>query len=123
MVNSSEHLHNAIGAKTLFATHYHELTELAGRLRALKISTSPFASGSEPNCFSCEKLWKAARTRATASRSRGWLACERSSGTRKTDSWQSGRSELTPEGNVRPQTRQRGKLQNLPVPPQMDLFR
>jgi len=31
-------------------------------------------------------------------------------------------SELTPEGNVRPQTRQRGKLQNLPVPPQMDLF-
>jgi DNA mismatch repair protein MutS len=31
-------------------------------------------------------------------------------------------SELTPEGNVRPQTRQRGKLQNLPAPPQMDLF-
>ncbi len=27
-----EHLHNAVGAKTLFATHYHELTELAGRL-------------------------------------------------------------------------------------------
>ena len=31
-------------------------------------------------------------------------------------------SELTPEGNVRPQARQRGKLQNLPTPPQMDLF-
>ena len=31
-------------------------------------------------------------------------------------------SELTPEGNVRPQTRQRGKLQNLAPPPQMDLF-
>jgi DNA mismatch repair protein MutS len=27
-----EHLHNAIGARTLFATHYHELTELAVRL-------------------------------------------------------------------------------------------
>ena len=27
-----EHLHNQVGAKTLFATHYHELTELAGRL-------------------------------------------------------------------------------------------
>lgn len=27
-----EHLHNAIGARTLFATHYHELTELAARL-------------------------------------------------------------------------------------------
>ena len=27
-----EHLHNQAGAKTLFATHYHELAELAGRL-------------------------------------------------------------------------------------------
>ena len=31
-----EHLHNAVGAKTLFATHYHELTELAGRLPRVK---------------------------------------------------------------------------------------
>ncbi|WP_197525721.1 DNA mismatch repair protein MutS [Pseudobythopirellula maris] len=27
-----EHLHNSIGCRTLFATHYHELTELADRL-------------------------------------------------------------------------------------------
>ena len=32
----AEHLHNAVGAKTLFATHYHELTELAGRLPRLR---------------------------------------------------------------------------------------
>ena len=31
-----EHLHNQVGAKTLFATHYHELTELALRLPRLK---------------------------------------------------------------------------------------
>jgi DNA mismatch repair protein MutS len=31
-----EHLHNAVGARTLFATHYHELTELAGRLPRLR---------------------------------------------------------------------------------------
>jgi hypothetical protein len=31
-----EHLHNVVGAKTLFATHYHELTELAARLPRLK---------------------------------------------------------------------------------------
>ena len=30
-----EHLHNQVGAKTLFATYYHELTELAGRLPRL----------------------------------------------------------------------------------------
>ncbi|MEE2947439.1 MAG: DNA mismatch repair protein MutS, partial [Verrucomicrobiota bacterium] len=30
-----EHLHNQVGAKTFFATHYHELTELAGRLPRL----------------------------------------------------------------------------------------
>ena len=31
-----EHLHNQVGAKTLFATHYHELTELAARLPRMK---------------------------------------------------------------------------------------
>ncbi len=31
-----EHLHNIIGARTLFATHYHELTELAGRLARVR---------------------------------------------------------------------------------------
>ncbi len=30
-----EHIHNRLGAKTLFATHYHELTTLAGRLERL----------------------------------------------------------------------------------------
>ena len=37
-----EHLHHQIGAKTLFATHYHELTDLeerlAGRVRNLHVS-------------------------------------------------------------------------------------
>lgn len=31
-----EHLHDRIGARTLFATHYHELTLLADRLKRLK---------------------------------------------------------------------------------------
>jgi DNA mismatch repair protein MutS len=29
---TTEHLHDAVGAKTIFATHYHELTRLADRL-------------------------------------------------------------------------------------------
>ncbi len=32
----AEHLHNSVGAKTLFATHYHELTELAVTLKKVK---------------------------------------------------------------------------------------
>ncbi len=32
----AEHLHNRIGAKTLFATHYHELTELSSNLPKAK---------------------------------------------------------------------------------------
>src|SRR5207247_11042794 len=28
----TEHLHNAIGCKTIFATHYHELTQLTEEL-------------------------------------------------------------------------------------------
>jgi len=32
----TEHLHNAIGCKTVFATHYHELTQLADELAALR---------------------------------------------------------------------------------------
>ena len=31
-----EHLHNQVGSKTLFATHYHELTELSERLPRLQ---------------------------------------------------------------------------------------
>jgi DNA mismatch repair protein MutS len=32
----SEHLHNTIGSKTVFATHYHELTQLADELPAVR---------------------------------------------------------------------------------------
>jgi DNA mismatch repair protein MutS len=32
----SEHLHERIGCKTIFATHYHELTQLADELSALR---------------------------------------------------------------------------------------
>lgn len=32
----SEHLHNALGCKTVFATHYHELTQLADTLVAVR---------------------------------------------------------------------------------------
>ena len=43
-----EHLHNSIGARTLFATHYHELTLLAERLerlRNLRVTVKETTSG------------------------------------------------------------------------------
>jgi DNA mismatch repair protein MutS len=43
-----EHLHNGIGARTLFATHYHELTLLADRLerlRNLRVTVKETSSG------------------------------------------------------------------------------
>ena len=46
-----EHLHNQVGAKTLFATHYHELTELAGAVAALEKFQRRRARMARPDCF------------------------------------------------------------------------
>ncbi len=56
--------------KTLFATHYHELTDLADALPASSTPTSPRASGRTTSSF-CGRSSPAAPTAATASRSRG----------------------------------------------------
>src|SRR5882724_3299071 len=118
-----EHLHNAIGAKTLFATHYHELTELAGRLPRIKnfnvavrewhdqiVFLRKIVEGGTDKSYGIQVARLAGVPKPILERAKQILGNLEE-------------SELTPEGNVRPQTRQRGKLQNLPVPPQMDLFR
>ncbi|HEY3932359.1 MAG TPA: DNA mismatch repair protein MutS [Verrucomicrobiae bacterium] len=118
-----EHLHNAVGAKTLFATHYHELTELASRLPRLKnfnvairewhdqiIFLRKIVEGGTDKSYGIQVARLAGVPKEVLERAKQILSNLEE-------------SELTPEGNVRPQTRQRGKLQNLPVPPQMDLFK
>jgi len=117
-----EHLHNAVGAKTLFATHYHELTELAARLPRLKnfnvavrewhdqiVFLRKIVEGGTDKSYGIQVARLAGVPKGVLERAKQILSNLEE-------------SELTPEGNVRPQTRQRGKLQNLPVPPQMDLF-
>ncbi len=71
-----EHLHDTIGARTLFATHYHELTLLADRLahlRNVRVTCARIATASSSSTPSSP----ARPTRATASKSRDSPAFQR----------------------------------------------
>jgi DNA mismatch repair protein MutS len=119
-----EFLHNQAGAKTLFATHYHELTELAGRLPRLKnfnvavrewndsiVFLRKIVEGGTDNSYGIHVARLAGVPKPVIERAKVIL--------RNLEE-----SELTPEGNVRQPARHRAereKLQQLP-PPQMDLF-
>jgi DNA mismatch repair protein MutS len=119
-----EFLHNQAGAKTLFATHYHELTELAGRMARLKnfnvavrewndsiVFLRKIVEGGTDKSYGIHVARLAGVPKDVIERAKVIL--------RNLEE-----SELTPEGNVRQPARHRAereKLQQLP-PPQMDLF-
>jgi DNA mismatch repair protein MutS len=120
-----EHLHHRVGAKTLFATHYHELTELAARLPRLKnfnvavrewrdsiVFLRKIVAGGTDKSYGIQVARLAGVPREVLERARQILANLEE-------------SELTPEGNVRPPRRQhdRDKLKQLAAAPQLDLFR
>jgi DNA mismatch repair protein MutS len=120
-----EHLHNQVGAKTLFATHYHELTELAVRLPRLKnfnvavrewheqiVFLRKIVDGGTDKSYGIQVARLAGVPKPILERAKEIL--------RNLEE-----SELTPEGNVRQSTRRqkdRDKLKQLAPPPQMDLF-
>jgi DNA mismatch repair protein MutS len=119
-----EHLHNAVGAKTLFATHYHELTELAGRLPRVKnfnvavrewndqiVFLRKIVEGGTDKSYGIQVARLAGIPKPVLERAKEIL--------RNLEE-----SELTPEGNVRRTTRQREreKLKQLAPAPQLDLF-
>ncbi len=119
-----EHLHNAVGAKALFATHYHELTELAGRLPRLKnfnvavrewhdsiVFLRKIVEGGTDKSYGIQVARLAGVPKEVLERAKQILVNLEE-------------SELTPEGNVRPPRRQpeRDKLKQLAPAPQMDLF-
>ncbi|MEY4385651.1 MAG: hypothetical protein RLY20_934 [Verrucomicrobiota bacterium] len=119
-----EFLHHQAGAKTLFATHYHELTELAGRMPRLKnfnvavrewndsiVFLRKIVEGGTDKSYGIHVARLAGVPKPVIERAKVIL--------RNLEE-----SELTPEGNVRQPARHRAereKLQQLP-PPQMDLF-
>jgi len=119
-----EHLHNQVGAKTLFATHYHELTELAGRLPRLKnynvavrewhdqiVFLRKIVEGGTDKSYGIQVARLAGVPKQVLERAKQILSNLEE-------------SELTPEGNVRQPRRQqdREKLKTLAPVPQMDLF-
>jgi DNA mismatch repair protein MutS len=120
-----EYLHNQLGAKTLFATHYHELTELAGRLPRVRnfnvavrewndqiVFLRKIIEGGTDKSYGIQVARLAGVPKAVVERAKTIL--------RNLEE-----SELTPEGNVRQNARhrvEREKLQSLEPPPQMDLF-
>jgi DNA mismatch repair protein MutS len=120
-----EHLHNQVGAKTLFATHYHELTELASRLPRLRnfnvavrewhdqiVFLRKIVEGGTDKSYGIQVARLAGVPKTVLERAKEIL--------RNLEE-----SELTPEGTVRQNTRRqedRDKLKKLAPPPQMDLF-
>jgi DNA mismatch repair protein MutS len=120
-----EHLHNQVGAKTLFATHYHELTELAGRLPRIRnfnvavrewhdniVFLRKIVEGGTDKSYGIQVARLAGVPKTVLERAKAIL--------RNLEE-----SELTPEGNVRQATRRqrdREKLQQLAPAPQLDLF-
>ncbi len=120
-----EHLHNQAGSKTLFATHYHELTELAARLPRLKnynvavrewrdqiVFLRRIVEGGTDKSYGIQVARLAGVPKSVLDRAKEILQNLEE-------------SELTPEGNVRParrRQRDRELLQKLPPTPQLDLF-
>lgn len=120
-----EYLHNQVGAKTLFATHYHELTELAGRMPRLKNFNVAVREWNDQIVF-LRKIVEGGTDKSYG------IQVARLAGVPKTVIERSKvilrnleESELTPEGNVRQPSRHRAereKLKQLVPPPQLDLF-
>jgi len=119
-----EHLHNAIGAKTLFATHYHELTELAARLPRVRNFNVAVREWNEQIVF-LRKIIEGATDKSYGIQVARLAGVPREVVARAKEILSNlEQSELTPEGKVR-QHRARpelDKLKKLGPPPQMDLF-
>ncbi|HEY6227428.1 MAG TPA: DNA mismatch repair protein MutS [Verrucomicrobiae bacterium] len=120
-----EHLHNQVGAKTLFATHYHELTELASRLPRVRnynvavrewndqiIFLRKIVQGGTDKSYGIQVARLAGVPKPVIDRAKEILSNLEE-------------AELTPEGKppAARNRREREKLQKLGPAPQMDLFR
>ena len=73
----AEHLHDRVGAKTLFATHYHELARAGGAARARAQRLGRRARVERGGGLPAQADRRAAPAGRSASRWRSWPACRR----------------------------------------------
>ncbi len=99
----TEHLHDHVGCRTLFATHYHELVDLEKTKAALPQRQRGRARRRRATSSSCTGSSPAAPTRATASTSHGSRACRARCWTGRGKSSRSWRSSI----GRRPEPRRR----------------
>ena len=71
----TEHLHDVVGCRTLFATHYHELTELTQTLLGRFELERGRPRGCRRRDLSASRSCRGRPTRVTASTWLGWPAC------------------------------------------------
>ena len=72
---SLEHLHDAVGCRTLFATHYHELADAAEAMAGARCMAMDAAAGRHGDVFATG--WRPAKPAAPmGSGSRPWPACQ-----------------------------------------------
>jgi len=72
----AEFLHDKIKARTLFATHYHELTKLAAERKGVCNFNVAVREWNEQIIF-LRRSWRAAPTKVMGSRWRGWPVCQK----------------------------------------------
>ncbi|HON07901.1 MAG TPA: DNA mismatch repair protein MutS, partial [Verrucomicrobiota bacterium] len=118
-----EYIHNVVGAKTLFATHYHELTELAEKYNRVRNYNIAVREWRDQIVFlrkivegGCDKSYgiQVARLAGVPT-----PVIERAKQILRNLE----ESELTPEGEVRQRRNiEREKLKKLEPPNQLDLF-
>ena len=70
----TEYLHDAVGCRSLFATHYHELAQLAETLPQLRNYNVLVQRARQRGDLPAQDRRRETRTRATASTSPGWRA-------------------------------------------------
>lgn len=119
-----EYMHNAVGSKTLFATHYHELTELADKYKRIRNYNVAVREWKDQVVFlrkivegGCDKSYGIQVARLAGIPK---PVIERAMQILRNLE----ESELTPEGEVRSKRKniEREKLKKLEPPAQLDLF-